>query len=119
MSQIMNAPAPNGDKKPRKTHKAEQPRLETAVAETPLPQPSSTPESAVPYSYPGNGLSSLELARKEVLDLIGPDGLGLRPDEYERYFSGITGKGDLKNLTIPDLNAVINDAKARLAKRDE
>ena len=127
MSQIMNAPAPNGDKKPRKAHRAEQYREpETFNAETPQNPIEATVSESVqstpapfPLPEPHRGLSSLEIARQEVLELIGPDGLGLRPDEYERYFSGITGKGDLKNLTIPDLNAVINDAKGRLAKRDE
>ena len=127
MTRIMNAPAPADDRKPRKAPKAEQPN-EPATAETPQPQseaivrdpvqPSHNP--GVPqFQYPSHGLTSLELARNEVMKLIGPEGLGLRPDEYERYFSGITGKGELKNLTMPDLNAVINDARDRLAKRDE
>ena len=121
MSQIMNAPAPVDDRKPRKAPKAEQPK-EPEPAATGEPQPSPTPplNPGVPaFQSPSHGLTSLELARKEVLTLIGPNGLDLLPDEYERYFSGITGKGELKALTMPDLNAVINDAKDRLAKRDE
>ena len=120
MTQIMNAPAPD-NRKGRKAPNAEQPMPPTTTEIQPPQPPSPVPVSPdVPaFQYPGHGLTALELARKEVLDLIGPNGLGLRPDEHERYFTNITGKGELKSLTPADLQAVINDAKDRLAKRDE
>ena len=65
-----------------------------------------------------HGLSSLEILRKELLNLMGPDGLGLRPDEQEGYMSRTTGKGNLKDLTVPDLRAVINEARSELDRRD-
>lgn len=131
MTQIMNAPAPTGERKSRRAPKTEQHReLEPATLEEPQNQgvpPVLEPAQSQPPVEPGTpaspsssqGMSSLELARKNVLDLIGPDGLGLRPDEHEKYFTGITGKDELKSLTQADLQAVINDATARLAKRDE
>ncbi|MBQ9566229.1 MAG: hypothetical protein IJU98_11650, partial [Synergistaceae bacterium] len=107
-----------------------EPPTPPAVTEIQPPQPQSAAPVREPvqpplnpdvpaFQYPSRGLTSLELARKEVLDFIGPNGLGLRPDEHERYFTSITGKGELKALTPADLEAVIRDAKDRLAKRDE
>ncbi len=129
MTQIMNAST--GDKKPKRSPKAEQHKEPESTA-TEEPAAHIVPTVAEPMasqpifdlgipSLPSSshGLTPLELARNEVLELIGPNGLGLRADEHERYFTDITGKGELKSLTQTDLQAVINDAKDRLSKRDE
>ena len=60
----------------------------------------------------------LELAREEVLELLGPAGLDLTDTERAQYLFDRTTKRDLKDIPLAGLSKVAADARAELARRD-
>ena len=78
----------------------------------------ATPPAAkpAPQASQRSGLTSYEVLREEAQALMGPSGLNLNAEDKGKYLAKITGKSTVKELTMNDLRAVINDAQARLEK---
>ena len=140
MTQLMNS---SGDARktpaqvpaPEVTQTVEQPTQKSIEAEVEPQQPQNEPLTLAPSQagtlpFDGapatakpvhqtsqrSGLTSYEVLREEAQALMGPNGLNLNAEGKGKYLAKITGKSTVKELTMTDLRAVINDAQARLEK---
>lgn len=76
-----------------------------------------TATKPAPQASQRSGLTSYEVLREEAQALMGPSGLNLNAEGKGKYLAKITGKSTVKELTMADLRAVINDAQARLESK--
>ncbi|MBQ9539530.1 MAG: hypothetical protein IJU95_09685, partial [Treponema sp.] len=140
MTQLMNSSGENRKTPaqvpaPEVTQTVEQPTQKSIEAEVEPQQPKNEPlplapsqagtlpfdaapatAKPVPQTSQRSGLTSYEVLREEAQALMGPSGLNLNAEGKGKYLAKITGKSTVKELTMNDLRAVINDAQARLEK---
>lgn len=85
--------------------------------------PAETDDSnRIPSVVEAGKAASLNALREEVMRLMGPEpeGLGLRPDEQEKYLLRHTGKRNINEVqVVGGLQRIISEARAELAKRIE